>query len=557
MNLKANNTQKNKGIFSNGFVVAGFALFLVVFFKNAWVCEDAYIFFRSLEQLFNGNGPVWNAHARVQVYTSVIWYWLNAFIAFFYRDYFIVSIMLSAVCCGLMLYYTARIIEHAKLFLIFVLLLIASRSFFDYTSSGLENALAFTLISAFVFYLKQFLVVGQDRERQEQQSCFLALCVLVGLSPLVRHDLVLLLAPGFAWAAIVRWQHWRHGLISRTILFWPLVALFMPPLLWTLFSLIYYGIPLPNTAYAKLNHGVPRELIMEYGSRYFVAHWYWDTPVIVALLLSIVCGLFSRIALLRVLAAGVLLHITYLYTIGGDYMLGRFLSIPYFLAVLLLVLQLAIWKPLKLWRYINAVVLLGCCALWFTFTSYGNNPLTSPLNWGKDKDRVARTINKNFDSRYGEFVSNSLWVYQKKDFSNSITDHNWCNKGLEVRGEAIAIRGPVGMYGYCAGIDIKIIEPWAVTDPLLAQLPYDGGDWKAGHFRRNLPDGYRGSVLSGENRIVDPHLHEYYAAIRVLTEQRPLLSRERLVTIMQFNIGAFDHGVEIESLAEQQLQDER
>jgi energy-coupling factor transporter transmembrane protein EcfT len=35
-----------------------FLLVSWVFFNNAWVDEDAYIIFRSIEQLFEGNGPV-------------------------------------------------------------------------------------------------------------------------------------------------------------------------------------------------------------------------------------------------------------------------------------------------------------------------------------------------------------------------------------------------------------------------------------------------------------------------------------------------------------------
>ena len=33
---------------------------------------------------------------------------------------------------------------------------------------------------------------------------------------------------------------------------------FLPLLCWEMFALLYYGFPFPNTAYAKLSHGLPR-----------------------------------------------------------------------------------------------------------------------------------------------------------------------------------------------------------------------------------------------------------------------------------------------------------
>ena len=57
-------------------VGAAYAFAAWVFLKNAWVVEDAYIIFRSVEQVFAGNGPVWNPHERVQAFTSPLWFGL-------------------------------------------------------------------------------------------------------------------------------------------------------------------------------------------------------------------------------------------------------------------------------------------------------------------------------------------------------------------------------------------------------------------------------------------------------------------------------------------------
>ena len=53
------------------------ALFAFAFFKNAWLCDDFWIITRQVEQLFAGNGLRWNPHERIQLFTSVIGFFLG------------------------------------------------------------------------------------------------------------------------------------------------------------------------------------------------------------------------------------------------------------------------------------------------------------------------------------------------------------------------------------------------------------------------------------------------------------------------------------------------
>ena len=62
-------------------------LSLIVFAKNFWLDEDAYIPFRSLAQLQAGHGAVWNMGERVQVTTSAAWYWLLAAVNVLLHEY--------------------------------------------------------------------------------------------------------------------------------------------------------------------------------------------------------------------------------------------------------------------------------------------------------------------------------------------------------------------------------------------------------------------------------------------------------------------------------------
>ena len=72
------------------------------------------------------------------------------------------------------------------------------------------------------------------------------IAALTGLVPLVRHDLSLLCVLPFAWLLWRERHHWRRAVV--------LIALAgLPLLLWTIGSLVYYGLPLPSTAYVKFS----------------------------------------------------------------------------------------------------------------------------------------------------------------------------------------------------------------------------------------------------------------------------------------------------------------
>ena len=128
------------------------------------------------------------------------------------------------------------------------------------------------------------------------------------------------------------------------------------------------------------------------------------------------------------------------------------------------------------------------------------------------------------------------------------------------------------MTGYAAGTDEIIVDLLALSDPLLARLPVrDPEDWRIGHFRRTVPDGYmerltaielidadlraygvpesaneleRLDFLSRMHPIVPAHLNELYNLLAIVTQTDDLWSAERLKTILLFNLGAYDHLME-------------
>lgn len=80
-------------------LILGLAYFTFLFLKNAWVSDDAFITFRTIEQFFSGHGLRWNPHERVQAFTHPLWFWLLAFLRLFSRNDYLNALAASYLLC--------------------------------------------------------------------------------------------------------------------------------------------------------------------------------------------------------------------------------------------------------------------------------------------------------------------------------------------------------------------------------------------------------------------------------------------------------------------------
>lgn len=70
-------------------------LYLFVVVRTAWVNDDAYITFRTVDNFVNGYGLTWNVAERVQAYTHPLWMFAVSSVYFFTREAYYTSIFLS------------------------------------------------------------------------------------------------------------------------------------------------------------------------------------------------------------------------------------------------------------------------------------------------------------------------------------------------------------------------------------------------------------------------------------------------------------------------------
>jgi len=512
-----------------------FFIALFVFFKNAWISEDAYILFRSIEQLFAGNGPIWNPHERVQVFTSPLWFWVLSFFRLFSSDIFLITIVASSLLWFFTLVILKKLFNNNKTFLTAILLFSASIGFFDYTSSGLENPLAYFLISLYIFYYNKLFSNKNkklvDIHLNSKKHFVKIILFIFGLLICVRHDLMLLLLPSIIY---VLWQYQLLYKKRKWILI--LFVSFLPIIMWTLFALVYYGFPLPNTAYAKLNIDISKITIIKQGLKYFLVSIKFDIITIIVICAALFFSLikFSKKNHFNYIIYGIALNLMYIVYVGGDFMLGRFLSYSYMVSVIVILLKKSTSFTINPQHqyYLWIVIIL------YLFI-YPGTPLKTPLDYSYQKIHLGVANERGY-----YFKDQSLYRYilnkgKKKYFPIG----NFARNGYKFRKNSspIIIKYNIGIFGYWAGNKKIIIDILALSDPLLARMPIIKKRWRIGHFMRRIPIGYIESIKKNKELIAGKNINEYYKKIKIITQGKVIFDKERIKTILLMNLGWYNY----------------
>ncbi|MDX2171278.1 MAG: tetratricopeptide repeat protein [Deltaproteobacteria bacterium] len=502
-------------------------LYAVVVVRNAWLSDDAYITFRTIDNFVAGYGLRWNVAERVQAYTHPLWLFvLTPFYALtgeIYRTALLVSALCSLVAFTLLGLHARRRAD-AWLLAGGLGILCLSRAFVDYSTSGLENPLTHLLLVGFAVLLFE--------TRAPSPRRIGALAVIAALGIVNRMDTALLFLPALA---VLLWQaRSRAALVTA-------LAGFIPFAFWEAFSLVYYGFPFPNTAYAKLATGISRPEYWQHGLAYVANSLRWDPITLTAIAGGLAAALLAPDRRRLSLAVGAVLYVVYTVNIGGDFMAGRFFAAPLLVAVILL---LEVGVPSWLRRPLPFVVFgVGCVGTAPTFlTTSGDGAV---MREALDRAGIA-------DERRIYFpLSGALSRRPVADRPVSLSHEI----GLRAREQAdpVLIEGAVGYAGFFAGPGTYVIDFHALGDPLMARLPMVQSDplyaefcaalsgacegaWRTGHYLRNVPDGYVESILFDDDRLADAELRPLYDDLRRIT-RGPIWSAERWRAIARQNLG--------------------
>ena len=469
------------------------------FVRTAAVTEDAFITFRVIDNALHGYGLVWNVGERVQPYTHPLWALLLLVFSAVNGDIFqtslVLSLLLTVACVALIVRYS----QGAWTALWAVLALLFSEAFIEYSGAALENALAHALIAG--------MVVAARRYPPElgRRAWIAALCG--GLLVITRHDFALLIAP----LMLVMFAR-SHGRARWAVL----AAGALPLLLWSAFSMLYYGSPWPNSAYAKLNNGMSLAESFAASADYFRDVITYDAVTALVIVVAATRALLQGQWRMRALALGLIFYLAYLGTAGGDYMGGRLFSTPFVMAVAMLALNVR----LRWWW--NAPV-------WIALT----------LALGLHQGWIVLDVHPHAEVRK---MSQHAWMYpftgwqstqRLPDFRNM----PWAEQGLKAKVEkhAVVAKCAVGLYGFEAGPGVFIVDPLAITDGFLSRLPSKKPAYP-GHYERAFPAGYVETVTSGKNQLTDPALKTLYDQTQLLA-RAPLFDAARWQAIWALNTG--------------------
>jgi hypothetical protein len=589
-----------------------FLFLLIVIFS--YQTDDAYHSHKMSINFANGDGLVYNVGERANASTCPL---LTILIGILYKavgNVYTVSLLTSYVfSMGAICLLFKRCTGKADALFAAVLLALC-RSFLSFTTSGLENSLLFLLFA-------MLLTVFLGSERYGKRRLF-AIFLLTGLIAATRMDALLLTLPLLA-ATLARRE--RTGAPSFAAL---LLAGLSPFILWECFSLVYYGFPFPNTAYAKLGTGLPLTDYLARGLEYYAVSFIED-PLVLAIPILFIAAAFRRgDARCKAVALGIALYGLYILYIGGDFMAGRHFTVPFFMGVYgLFSMTKFDFRPFCFLRKRSEI---NCPAVrprgirdmgsLLREEVFGVGPIPalrirkrsklrgiepvcviSGANLAQDFFRRARRREKDKTEKRAAanagrpaaivvcacillqalLLVSGRWPALKTDiFGDDVIDErafyfqttsllrNYrvaqtpiteyrlgadsyatiyarLDQARQEGAKGIILGGIGGIVAVYGGADLYLSDGYALADPFLARCPiHYEANWRIGHMSRQIPAGYVETIQSGENRLADPNLREYYDILRRITRGDDLFSRERLKLIWDFNRDVYDDLIE-------------
>ena len=479
----------------------------------AWVTDDAFIGFRSVLQFNSGNGPVFNVGERVQSFTSPLW-----FLILTATSYLGINLYFSSLILGIMLTLGLLILifqipngknkASAIRISLCLVVLLSSEAFISFSTSGLENSLGHFLFTLSIYFMTR---------RHFGSSLFVLSLLLLTRIDYIAVSLPLIFLNIFFMKKKFSFRHIFH-----------LVLLFLPLIIWEIFSLVYFGFLFPNTFYAKVGG---RSFLANANSGFLYTLDFLLSNLMFMPLFSLMIFFlmrsflksgkksfeFADLAVLGIMV-GVLLQFLYVIFIsGGDFMSGRFYAITMLLMSLVLLLNSTkfTWNfsrivPMK----VTIISSLLVCVSFFSAYIGSNGPSSNnPIAPGVANER----------NYYKSTLGVNLAPYSSYPF------HPWALDAQAIdKVEAIGILGVNGQRSYWIDLNTRLVDPVGLTDAFIARTKILDSS-RTGHFTHQIPDEYLQIKLNGISTKVwkDQDSQELYERVRSATEG-PLFSGERI-----------------------------
>ena len=440
-----------------------------------WYCDDIFITLRYLDNVFAGNGLVYNQGEYVEGYTHALWLAVLALFRWLGFDQLGASMNIGLACYAAVLLSFSLIslrlnARRLAVFVPFTALVLALHYDFQvWATSGLET-MFFTFLCSVAFLIYFFTDIKRG------VKAVLTGTILI-LAVLTRPDgaLIFILANVFLVTRAALLRSGLKALLRELAIFnLPFICLYVPYLFW---KLSYYGDVFPNTYYAKSSN-------LSYYERGFLYLWlyfktYFTSCLVVLGIPVIIIKYYghagrrerSRLAAIReiiedkkyaalvfALCAIMVYGMLFIARVGGDFMYARFIVpvIPF----AIFVTEVSILELVRGRKIIPlAVFLVLACVVGFV-EKYNRDRLLL-------KDDNGEIVTVSHDGIIDE-------RHYYKNASVVETELKWAREaapkllGLDM---TVLLIGQAGM-GYYAGFK-TCIEYYGLTDRYIAHMALD------------------------------------------------------------------------------------
>ena len=510
----------------------------VVIVRVAWLSDDACITLRTVHNALEGHGLRWNPVERVQTYTHPLWMFLLIGATWLSGDMYVAALGLGMVvtvlACIALVFFVSRGAwfkrpatppsEPVRLALVAVpcfAILFSSKAFTEFATSGLENPATHLCIA--LFAIAWF----------SPKPAFAGRCSFwLAIAMCVRLDLVCLLAVPLGLRLVA--EAWGSGGGVRAVLrsgAWAAVCGW-PLWCWLGFATIYYGTPLPNTAYAKaLGPSIDRDRMLDQGMAYFSESLRYDPVTLGFTVLATLAFLVtSRVpGRVKLLAVGVPVWFGYVLYVGGDFMSGRFFTGCLFLGLCMLTRSLVV-------RRVPAALVVAILAFGTGLTAPAPALFAGPNDTEDEIEVTEGIINER------QFYLRPLGLFSEHRTPLPVDSISQVVDAANLPGTPVIFTSTAGLTGITIGQSVQVVDPW-LCDPLLVRLPmYPGFMFRIGHFTRRVPEGYLESLAREDVTLIDERLQGLSTDLKIAT-RAPLWDGDRWSALWRLWTGEHSEAV--------------
>ena len=501
--------------------IAALVLIAWAVVRIAWVSDDSLITLRHALNISHGWGAGFNSTESVQAYSHPLWFlaWLGT--GALTNQWIFTALALGLVstltACALLLWR----LQTPGVVLVATSVLIFSNAFVEYSTSGLENPLGYLTLG--ILIVLSIRIFDSSRVRSAPSSLWAMTGLTTAAVLLTRLDYAVFLA--FPLLVLA----WRTRQDYRRILVFG-VSVLVPLSIWFLWTYSTYSAWLPNTFLAKTNVEILRLDLVQQGLRYIWVSVSNDPVTGVGLVFGLLVALWLGTTMVRAWALGVVAYLSYVVWIGGDFMAGRFLAVPLFVAVFL---SSVAWTQSRSDRSapatqesvgvvavvgtVTVVAVVGLAAIGLP-PSVVANP--QEQRWvSEENGRI--TDERGFylfeaDRSLGNLLSDEPLALEGyiapvgaefaksglKDIDRLASQWPASSGYSPIPTDAAVTCGLMGSWGIVTGPTVHLIDVCGLADRFMAEKPFvANGPWLPGHFVRELPEGYEEAI-----RVADPSL---------------------------------------------------